>query len=293
MHRYLMALGILLLIGGLSAINLVYPDGSELTVSSDSLRQMSTVRFNTTRSAEGEMANESWEGIPLLQLVENIHQAWDVLLISSKDGYQTTANRADLSPQSALLALTKGDTQLSDYDIRVIFPYGHESTWVRNIDKIKLEPLHTLTPRRFYPWQALAEACGKQSSEASELSFKDIAEKAYSLNKADFVFITADGSKLTFSYPKQLKAFSLFLSPSGKSAILKHINQDSTQSARELVFMQLGLLAYGDPTALEAIPGSLGWSGNTHISIIKGVEQSADMIKRGNLAPGSWIEFGR
>jgi len=293
MHRYLMALGILLLIGGLSAINLVYPDGSELSVCSDSLREMPTVRFNTTRSAEGEMANESWEGIPLLQLVDNIPQAWDVLLISSKDGYQTTANRAELSPQSAILALKKGVAQLSDYDIRVIFPQGHESTWVRNIDKIKLEPLHTLIPRRFYPWQALAEACGKQSSGVSELSFKEIAEQAFSLTKADFVFVTADGAKLTFSYPKQMKANSLILTANGKNAVLKNNNQDSIQSARELVCMQFGSLAYGDPTALDAISESLGWSGSTHKSIIKGVEQSAGMIKPGNLTPGSWIEFGR
>lgn len=294
MHRYLLALGIMLLSGCLSALNLAFPDGSEFAISGDSLRQIPMVRFSTLRSAEGEMANESWEGIPLLQLVEKTQQPWDVMLITSKDGYQTTANRAEMNPQSAMLALNKGDAPLSDYDIRVIFPQGHESTWVRNIDKIKLELLQNIAPRRFYPWRALAEACGQPDPDRVVLCFKEIAERAYSLNKADFIFIAADGAKLTFNYPKQLKSYSLLIQANGKNAWLQQEGKSNTQTARELIYMQYGPLAYGDPGALNAISESLGWGGNLITkSITRGVVQSAAPSNISDLAPGCWIELDR
>lgn len=260
MLRFYFTFCMLLLAYQLAAIGLVYPDGTATQINPDSLRSLTLQKYNTTRSSEKAMITETWEGVPLLQLVQGCKLPWDQVVISSKDGYQSKTNRAELSDSSAVLAVVKDASPLSEYDVRVIYPQGHESTWVRNIKQIKLEPLHTLPPKRIYPWSALWDMCGNEGKDKNNISFREIMEKGYCLEQAELVFVGSDGSKFSFTYPKQLKEKYLVITPAGSTAWITDAPGKPNNHPIRLVFMQYGALAFGNLRDMSDIANRLGWN---------------------------------
>lgn len=244
----------------LAALNMEYPSGHLYELSFQDYPEDKLQSVVTTRSSEGGMITETWKGVSLQALLEKAGEtSWDLARIKSKDNYETTVNRAELNPDTAFLALFKNGLRLSDYDVRIIFPRGHESTWIRNLQSIKMESISSLPPLYIKPFETLPLLQHPENSGAAIL-LADLVQKGLRLTNAEIVIITTEFTKYSLKYPQKQRSWYLQRGPLGEYYF--HEQGETSEGLPQILYIQIANIGFIDPAQALLLPkvaGELGW----------------------------------
>lgn len=252
--RYTPVLILLCWVGLLSSLSLEYPSGNIYELDYEDYPEAKLQSIVSKRSSEGGMETETWLGLSLKSLLEEAGETdWDLACIKSKDNYETIVNRVELKGDSAFLALYKNGLRLSDYDVRIIFPAGHESSWIRNLQSIEMEPLHSLPPLQIRSLELLPLMVHPESSAAG-ISMADLVTRGMRLSAAEIVIISKDFRKTRYAYPS--KQHKLYLEQGAQGEyFLREEGQDKAAEPHEaIMYLQCGNIGFIRSSAAQRLP---------------------------------------
>lgn len=260
--RYVPVFMLLCWIGMLSSLSLEYPSGNIYEIDYEDYPEAKLQSIVTQRSAEGGGSRETWLGLSLKSLLDTGGETdWDIARIKSKDNYETTVNRVELRADSAFLALYKNGEKLSGYDVRIIFPEGHESSWIRNLQSIEMEPLHSLPPLQIRPLEMLPLMVHPESSLA-RISLAALVTRGIRLPAAEIVIISQDFQKKRYAYPNKQQQMYLERGARGAYFIREEKQDVATVPDEAIMYLQCGNMGFihsGDASRLPEIARSLDW----------------------------------
>jgi len=263
--RYIPIIILLLWVGLLSSLSLEYPSGNIYEIAYGDYAQTQLQSVSTKRSSPGGMEIETWQCLSLKLLLEEAGETdWDIARIVSKDNYETTVNRMALQAETAYLALFRNGERLSDYDVRLIFPDSHESTWIRDLKSISMEPLNTLPPLQIRALDTIGDFRDEASPKV-DLHQSTLVSRGLRLANAEIVYLTMDYHKFSFKYPPQKKQINAMMNmrcEKGEYYLSWPGMNEEDAEAGKIIYLQCGNLGFVANEELELLPEiaiSLGW----------------------------------
>lgn len=268
MKIYWLTILALIVLGSLSAIEIIGSDGISHVYSFGYFRERGKEKVVTTRHRDARTQVETWQGIRLDNwLKDKGFTRWQNIRLESEDNYVVNIHRAEFDTLECWMVFRQGDVELDSLNYRVIFPALRDLYWVRAVHKIVLEDFDPMfLPQRMMFWAKESLKLNFHSDpdpfiKTSAYLMDDIMQHIFRLAKADVVLVSRDGLRLRMEYPRHLGGAILEIGENG-SLNLKSARIPGGLWIRDIVYLQADNLALIMPEGIKQlveISQLLGW----------------------------------
>ncbi len=295
----------MLMILGVTLFSVEFIDAEKIIdVGRSKLDSYEKIEIETTRNKDGNVINDSWIGVRLIDILTEFKITnYDQLCFISSDNYLVRVSKEDILNSKAILALERNGKILDEDNIRLVVPDLRDMFWIQDIRNIKTEFISNIAfPHTIYFAESILEKTQIRDElppfvKVSGYTFIEIMSEVFPFLKDEVLLVGKDGVKHSLDYEKYLK--NAVLIENENSFDLKSPNMPAGMWIKDLAYVQIFDVAvvfqkhFG---SLVEVKNLLNWNSFPtevilHFDNISKKQSSKDNFNTGNWNRVEWLEW--